>query len=275
MKKSGIRRLASVMALLLCLQACGAKPVEKESPSEGKPAETQAAAPAAESAAVPEATAAPTPVPAAFYCGTWGVKMLHDGKNGVLLEDAIAAGADPALRDVRLVFQDGGKCQLANTVGAWTVTDTGVLCGSAAMSLAGNYLVSPLNEKIMLVYEKISNSQEFAAAPAEEIAEEAADAAEVTQEPEKAVPAGGIRPEFKAAMDAYEAFYDEYCAFMQKYKQNPMDLSLLSEYSSMLAKVAEMDEKFNAWDQNDMSDEELKYYLDVLTRVEKKMIDLF
>lgn len=37
----------------------------------------------------------------------------------------------------------------------------------------------------------------------------------------------GLRPEFKEAMDSYEAFYDEYCAFMKKYMKNPTDLKLL------------------------------------------------
>lgn len=84
----------------------------------------------------------------------------------------------------------------------------------------------------------------------------------------------GIRPEFKEAMDAYEAFYDEYCTFMEDYKKNPTDLSLLGKYAGMLAKVEEMDRKFNAWDESEMSNEELKYYLDVTTRIQKQMIDL-
>lgn len=85
----------------------------------------------------------------------------------------------------------------------------------------------------------------------------------------------GMRPEFKEAMDAYEAFYDEYIAFMKKYSENPTDFSLLMQYAGMLTKVAEMDEAFNNWDQEDMNNAELKYYLEVNNRVMQKMVDLF
>ena len=86
--------------------------------------------------------------------------------------------------------------------------------------------------------------------------------------------ADGIRPEFKEAMDSYEAFYDEYCEFMKKYNANPTDATLLDGYMDMLDRSVEMTEKFEEWDQEEMNDEELKYYLDVSNRVSKKMIDV-
>lgn len=83
----------------------------------------------------------------------------------------------------------------------------------------------------------------------------------------------GIRPEFKEAMDSYEAFYDDYCDFMIKYKANPTDMKLIAEYSDMMKKLTDMDEKFNAWEGNDLSAEELKYYLDVHSRITQKILD--
>lgn len=85
--------------------------------------------------------------------------------------------------------------------------------------------------------------------------------------------ASGIRPEFKKAMDDYEAFYDEYCDFMKKYKENPSDLSLITEYADMAAKLIDMDEAFEEWDQDDLSQEELKYYLEVSARIAEKLVD--
>lgn len=82
-----------------------------------------------------------------------------------------------------------------------------------------------------------------------------------------------MRPEFKKAMDDYEAFYDEYCEFMNEYKSNPTDLSLISKYSSLMSKAADMNELFGAWDQDEMSAEELKYYLEVSSRVAQKIVD--
>ena len=41
-----------------------------------------------------------------------------------------------------------------------------------------------------------------------------------------------IDVEFKSAMDSYEAFFDEYVAFMKKYSQsNGTDMSLLNDYT--------------------------------------------
>lgn len=113
--------------------------------------------------------------------------------------------------------------------------------------------------------------EEAAAAPEEEAA-----AAETPEEaPEEAEPAAdGIRPEFQEAMDSYEEFYNQYCALLEKYQENPTDLSLLLEYNAMLAQAQEMDEKFDAWDDSDMNAEEAKYYLEVNTRIQQKLIDL-
>lgn len=84
----------------------------------------------------------------------------------------------------------------------------------------------------------------------------------------------GMRPEFKEAMDSYEAFYDEYCDIMKKYTDNPSDMGLLTSYTDMLTKAAEMSQKFDAWEDNEMNDAELKYYLDVNNRVTKKLLDV-
>ena len=82
-----------------------------------------------------------------------------------------------------------------------------------------------------------------------------------------------IRPEFKAAMDSYEAFCDEYCDFMKKYAENPTDLALLAKYADMMTKYSEMNKNFEAWDESEMSEAELKYYLEVLSRVTQKLAD--
>lgn len=83
----------------------------------------------------------------------------------------------------------------------------------------------------------------------------------------------GLRPEFKAAMDSYEAFYDEYCAFMKKYSQNPTDLSLLTEYGKMLLRLEDMNKKFEAWENEDLNTGETKYYIEVNSRIAQKILD--
>lgn len=84
----------------------------------------------------------------------------------------------------------------------------------------------------------------------------------------------GMRPEFKEAMDAYEAFYKEYCELLKKYAANPTDFSILGQYANMLTKADEVDKAFKKWDESDLNSEELKYYLDVNNRVLKMMVDV-
>lgn len=119
--------------------------------------------------------------------------------------------------------------------------------------------------------EEDASSQEDAEITEE--AEEPAEPEESEESEESSVSEDEIRPEFKEAMDSYEAFYDDYCDFMTKYKENPSDLQLIGEYTDMLAKVVEMDEKFAAWEEEDLTDAELMYYAEVNGRVAQKLLE--
>lgn len=84
----------------------------------------------------------------------------------------------------------------------------------------------------------------------------------------------GMRPEFKEAMDSYEEFYSEYCDILKKYNENPSDMELLTDYTNVMTKSAEMTEKFNAWENDDLNNAELAYYLDVNNRVMKRLLEV-
>lgn len=84
----------------------------------------------------------------------------------------------------------------------------------------------------------------------------------------------GMRKDFKDAMDSYEAFIDEYVAFMKKYSDNPSDVGLLADYTKYMSKYADMVEKFDKWESEDLSDAELAYYIDVQARVSEKLLEI-
>lgn len=84
----------------------------------------------------------------------------------------------------------------------------------------------------------------------------------------------GMRKDFKDAMDSYEAFMDEYVAFMKKYSDNPSDVSLLADYTKYMSKYADMVEKFDKWESEDLNGAELAYYIDVQARVSKKLLEV-
>lgn len=81
----------------------------------------------------------------------------------------------------------------------------------------------------------------------------------------------GIRPEFKEAMDSYEAFMDEYVAFMRKYEDATDKMGMLTEYSDYLVKYAEAMEKIDKLDDQEWSTAETLYFTEVMTRVNKKL----
>lgn len=83
-----------------------------------------------------------------------------------------------------------------------------------------------------------------------------------------------IDPDFKTAMDSYEAFFDEYVAIMKKYKANPTDMSILSDYATYMGQYADMMRKFEAWGNEGLSKAELAYYIDVQARITKKLLEV-
>ena len=84
----------------------------------------------------------------------------------------------------------------------------------------------------------------------------------------------GMRPEFKAAMDSYEDFFDEYCEFMKNFKANPSDFELLNAYADFMDEYADYMEKLDEWEGEDMNEAELKYYTEVTLRIEKKLLEV-
>ena len=90
-----------------------------------------------------------------------------------------------------------------------------------------------------------------------------------TEEPE--ANADGISPEHKEFLDSYEAFMDEYCEFMKNYDES--DATQFLEYASLMAKYSDFAEKAEAWDEEEMTDEELIYYVKVMNRVNEKLLE--
>ena len=87
--------------------------------------------------------------------------------------------------------------------------------------------------------------------------------------------ADGLNPDFKAAMDSYETFMDEYVEFMKKYAESDgSDLSILADYADYMSKYADFVEDFEKWEDEDLNAAETAYYLEVQTRVAKKLLEV-
>ena len=99
---------------------------------------------------------------------------------------------------------------------------------------------------------------------------------EPTPEPQTAAPENEIRPEVKEFLDAYEACMDEYVEFMQKYMNaDPTSMvSMMGDYYSVLARYTEFAEKIDAFDESELTNAELAYYLEVTNRVSQKLLSV-
>ncbi|MBQ1641660.1 MAG: hypothetical protein II104_01255, partial [Oscillospiraceae bacterium] len=97
---------------------------------------------------------------------------------------------------------------------------------------------------------------------------------EPTEEPAEteAAAAEGIRDEVKEAVDSYEELMNEYCDFMQKYTENPSDMSILMEYATYMTKYEEAMDKIDALDDMDMNNAELSYYMAATARIEQRLL---
>ena len=93
---------------------------------------------------------------------------------------------------------------------------------------------------------------------------------------EQALVVDGVDPELKAFLDSYEEFMDEYIAFMKKYTEDPGNaVSMLTEYATIMEKYGDFAEKIEQYDEKEMSTEDAKYYLEVTTRVTRKMFEIY
>lgn len=115
----------------------------------------------------------------------------------------------------------------------------------------------------------VSQEQEKTAQPAAQEQQETAQQ-ENTAPAEEAAQAGAIRPELIEFLEAYESFMDEYCEFMENYDAS--DAALLAEYTDLFAKYSDFLEKAEKWDEEDLTDEETIYYVEVMNRVNEKLL---
>ena len=107
----------------------------------------------------------------------------------------------------------------------------------------------------------------IATAPPATPAPTAAPAPEVTAAPL------GVTPEFKATMDSYEAFFDEYIAFLKAMSDDPNNTAMLLKYATMMVQYTETMERLDAIDESKLSPADDAYYIEVMARIEVKLLE--
>ena len=79
---------------------------------------------------------------------------------------------------------------------------------------------------------------------------------------------------FRSVMDGYEQYMNKYVDFMKKYEANPSDASLLSDYASMISQYTDWMDKIDDYNEDNLSISDWQYYIDVTSRVNKKLSEV-
>lgn len=82
---------------------------------------------------------------------------------------------------------------------------------------------------------------------------------------------GGVRKDLKNDLDNYESFMDDYISFMKDYQADPTDTSLIEQYNELSERYSEEISQIQNWANEDLTDEERAYILEVDARVTEKL----
>ena len=82
---------------------------------------------------------------------------------------------------------------------------------------------------------------------------------------------GEVSADFKEMMDEYESFMDSYVDFMQRYQDSDDPTSMMTEYGEMMREYSEFTSKVNKVNTDELSAADYAYYIEVTTRVNKKL----
>ena len=219
--------------------------------------------------------------------GTWKVTGLESGGNYFTVELLESLG-NTNLSDIYLVLYKDMKVdyiQQGNIhSGTWEPEVSKIKVGTIEMPYEDGKLLYASEDETMY-FERISETaaisqsllsagktSENTSSPSGSTAP-AASSAKPQKDPEPETPAksdDSISPELKAFLDSYEACMDEYCDFMANYDAS--DLSQLSRYTELLSKYYDFAAKADEWGNRDMNKAETAYYLEVMNRVNDKLL---
>ncbi|MPN11131.1 hypothetical protein SDC9_158432 [bioreactor metagenome] len=73
-------------------------------------------------------------------------------------------------------------------------------------------------------------------------------------------------------MDSYEEFFSEYFDFIKKYSESDNPMLMLADYARFMSRYPDMIEKMEALDdEEDLSAADAAYYLEVTSRIYRKL----
>lgn len=218
--------------------------------------------------------------PKSKYLGTWNATSLEAEGVSFTVDELKALGEDE-FADFTFVIKEGGKAYVYvdgdSDLIDWEETEDGIKIGEAECVLQEEQLCLQEDDyKIFFVKTSDSQTIEVKATPEPTKEPDPQEDFELSVDSEISDLNEGIRPEFKEAMDSYEAFFNEYVDFMIKYMDAEADemVGMLADYTAYLTEYTEAMEKLEELEYQDMSVEESIYYLEVTSRIYEKLWEI-
>lgn len=234
--------------------------------------------------------------PAESFYGTWKASQVKVEDSTISVEELALLG-DDSLVECYLVIKEGGSAYLVYPETedvedlSWTYNkkNKSITIGNAEFVMDGSYTICSESNGTTIYFDHYSYSENFASLmkkkeepevnnTKEEIKEEPKKeevVEEVKEEPKKeeVKDNNALSKDFLEAMDAYEAFIDEYCTFMKKYSESEPTALMLVDYAKFMADLTSATNKFEKWESSDMTDAETDYYIQVQLRCNQKLTE--
>lgn len=212
--------------------------------------------------------------------GTWKLDHVEADGATFTLSELEAMGEEELSHSV-IVLKDGGKAYVSEGgdgfVTDWSRSDGGIILNGKALTLTDGLLRLELRRNRVLVFKRVSDSQEIMREEPT-MSDEAATAAltEAPQTDGEPLQNGSdtVDPEFKRTMDSYEAFFDEYAEFMRTYDESDDPASLTTQYTDILTRYAEVTDGLYSIDESSLSAADAAYYAEVTARIYQKLAEV-
>lgn len=146
----------------------------------------------------------------------------------------------------------------------------------SADDASGNHVsVDYKGANMMVVSVSVAEGQEAPPETEDSVTAEETSEPETTVESPAEVDAASDGADFRAMVDEYEAFMNEYCDFMEKYDSDSGNVvSMAVDYASMMSRYAEWAKKMDAVDESALSTEDSLYLLDAQNRINQRLLSI-
>lgn len=186
------------------------------------------------------------------YYGTWEVASVEKGDSTFTIEE-LEAMEDYSLSNFKIVIKEGGSAYISeegnDAVVDWSLEGDVLKIGVRECQITDD-TISIENNGNAINLKKTSDEQTITGEEAQTatmesvvqttIAESATESESVA---DTATNTSSEMPAWKEFLADYEAWVDNYVEVAKKYSDNPTDMSILSDYTDMMAELSEWQTK--------------------------------